>query len=256
MTRVLNCPMNGRSYLRSAAKAMLTVCVTFFWGVVGAEAGTLYVSPSGTDSTTCGTTLEPCRNPDYAVKRAVAGDTILLAGGTYQLPGPANLCSAITTVRSVVCVVDKSLIIRGGYAPSTWIFDPSANPTVIDGQNLYRGVHVFSSAPNMRLAIADVTIRNGLAQGSGAFGGGMNVDNAAVTLAGVTFQNNQVIGVDTGSALGGDAPGSALSIRSGLGRTVSLLSNVTFDNNHSLAGRGTQRGGYAFGALFVYGTTV
>src|SRR4029453_11064692 len=104
------------------------------------------------------------------------------------------------------------ITILGGYAPSTWVFDPVANPTVIDGQNTYRGVFVYSSSSlSVRLTMANITIQNGRARGTdapspfdpSAFGGGMDVANAAVTLDSVVFLNNQAMGADPGRGPGG-----------------------------------------------------
>jgi len=231
--------------------------------VIVADASTgLYVSPSGTDSAACGPQVAPCRNLDYAVNKAPAGETIRVAGGTYLFANVVNLCGGVV-IQSVVCVVDKTVTIRGGYASSNWAFDPVANPTVIDGQSAHRGVFVYSSgSPGVRLTMANIAIQNGRAQGPetvsdpSAFGGGMSVVNAAVTLDSVTFQSNQAVGADTVSGAGGAASGSALSIRSSLGGAISLLSNVRFQGNTSSGGQGPERGGYAYGALFIYASTV
>ena len=110
--------------------------------------------------------------------------------------------------------------------------------------------------------MANVTIGNGRAQGTDvpsphdptAFGGGIDAANAAVTLDSVTFQGNQAVGEDTGNGAGGAAAGGALSIR-GSG-ALSRLTNVTFVGNSSQGGRGPKQGGVAFGALFVFASTV
>ena len=81
-----------------------------------------------------------------------------------------------------------------GYDPVTWNLDPVANPTVIDGQGAYRGIYVLGlGSPNVRLTMSNITIRDAVAEGTDAdpaSGGGMRVDNAAVTL-------------DSGSSRGG-----------------------------------------------------
>jgi hypothetical protein len=194
------------------------------------------------------------------VKQALAGDTIRVAGGTYRFAGVPNFCSGLP-IQAVVCVLNKTLTIRGGYAPSTWVFDPLTHVTVIDGENARRGVYVNGSGLATRLTMANIVIRNGRAQALAndptAFGGGMNVeDNAAVTLDSVTFLDNQARGADTASGAGGTAAGSALSIRATPADAISILSNARFKRNISLGGRGTQRGGFAFGAIFIHGSTV
>jgi hypothetical protein len=230
-------------------------------GPVGwAHADTLHVALSGTDSSTCGAPGAPCQHLDYAVNKAASGDAIHVAGGKQVFANVPNACGSVP-IQSVVCVIDKSVTIQGGYAAGTWVFDPAANVTVIDGQNAVRGVFVLSQgSPSVRLTMANITIQNARVPGTpsdsdSAFGGGMEVTGAAVTLDSVTFQDNQAVGNNTGSGAGGAGAGSALSIRSSLGG-VSLLSNVLFQNNISTGGQGPSRGGVAFGALFVFSSTV
>jgi len=223
-----------------------------------AEAATRYVSPLGADSPTCGAQGAPCENIDQAVKISASGDFIRIAGGTYTYVNVGNGCGS--SVTSIVCIANKSLTIRGGYSPSTWAFDPVGNPTIIDGQNTYRGVYVFSSIAGIRVAMSNVTIQNGRSLAppadGGSFGGGMSVDGATVTLTSMKFQNNQVIGPNIAASDGGSAAGSALSIRGTVGSGVSLVTGSTFTANSSVGGTGTARGGYAFGALFVFNAAV
>ncbi len=239
---------------------LLAAGVISFGFLGGAEGGVVHVSPSGTDSAACGTQVAPCRNLDYAANKALDGETLRVAGGTYLYAGIPNLCAG-TTVTSVVCVAGKSLSIQGGYAPADWTLNPAAFPTRIDGQNTYRGVHVFSlGGPTVRLTMTNVTIQNGLAQAPqadpSAFGGGMSVDVAAVTLDNVAFLANRAAGAATGSGAGGAAAGGGLSIRSSPAGAVSFLTNLSFVGNTSVGGQGPERGGYAFGALFVFASTV
>jgi hypothetical protein len=259
---VWQCPasqVRSRLVSRVLATMAMNVAMVVWGGAV--HGGTLHVSFAGTDSSTCGGESTPCRNVDYAVSRALPGDTVRVAGGTYHFANVANHCGDLQ-IQSVVCVVDKSLTIRGGFAPSSWAFDPAANSTVIDGQNTARGVFVHGSGPGVRLTMANVTIRNGRALGPetvsdpSAFGGGMSVENAAVTLDNVTFRDNQALGASTASGAGGAGAGGALAIRSSLGGATSFLSRVRFEGNRSVGGSGPERGGYAFGALFVYGSRV
>ena len=252
------------SAARRAHSGVMLLLVGLLGGLLlvgSADAANLYVSNSGADSAACGTQAMPCRNPDYAVNKALSGDTIVVAGGTYGFANVSNQCSAVP-IRSVICLVNKAVTIRGGYASSTWDFDPVTHPTVIDGQSLYRGIFVYSSSsPGVRLTMANVTIQNARAKGpddanATVFGAGINVDNAAVTLDSVTFLNNKAIGADTSSGQGGTAVGSGLSIRSTRGGAVSYLTNVRFEGNSSVAGRGPAQGGAAFGALFIYASAV
>ena len=62
-------------------------CLTLF-----AQSGTVYVSPSGSDSTCVrGDSTHPCASFSGAYAKAVGGDTIQIAAGTY---GSQNVNSA------------------------------------------------------------------------------------------------------------------------------------------------------------------
>lgn len=222
---------------------------------------TRYVATTGTDVGDCSSPLSPCRTIQYAVNQASSGDTILVAQGIYTYNANVDLCSFLLT-RAVVCFVDKRLTILGGYSTDDWFTaDPVANPTVIDGQNTYRGVAAIGyNTTDAHLHMEGFTIRNCRATGPtylnpydpSGVGGGMLVQHASVTLRDVIFRNNQAIGQDTNSGAGGQADGAALRIEEPPTETTSLLQRVTFEGNYSYGGRGPARGGVAFGALFIY----
>ncbi|MGZ9233957.1 MAG: S-layer homology domain-containing protein [Anaerolineales bacterium] len=249
---------------------MITLVVFFFGDVHRAsatsslQAGTTrYVAPSGTDAGNCGSSASPCRTVQYAVNQAASGDRILVAQGTYTYNAGTDLCSFLLT-RAVVCMFDKRLTILGGYSTSNWsTANPAANPTVIDGQNTRRGVAVVGiSTTTTFLNMEGFTIQNGRAQGplyngvSGGRGGGMWAVTAAVILKDMVFRNNRAVGDNTASGAGGSADGAGLSIDASPAGTGSLLQRVTFEGNQSLGGVGPERGGVAFGALFIYGSSV
>ncbi len=247
----------ARARLRPLLPLATVGAISAFALASSAEAAILHVSvTTGADSPTCGAQGSPCQNINQAVKIAASGDFIKMAGGTYTYVDVQPTCGA--SVTSIICAANKSLTIRGGYSPSTWVFN--ASPTIIDGQNTYRVAEIFSSISGVRVAMSNLTIQNGRALAPvsdvNSFGGGISVDGAAVTLTSMTFQNNQVIGPNLAAAAGGSAAGSALSIRSTVGGGVSLVSGVTFTGNSSVGGTGTATGGYAFGAMFVFAATV
>jgi hypothetical protein len=238
-----------------------------FFGVIShasAAGTTRYVATSGTDAGNCGSAGTPCRTIQYAVNQSVSGDIILVAQGTHTYSAGPDFCSFLQT-RAVVCIVDKSLTILGGYSTSNWsTSNPSGNLTVIDGQNARRGVAVIRSQTTTYLDIEGFTIQNARAQGPtyvspydpAGIGGGMWVQRASVTLRDLVFKNNKSIGANTASGAGGAADGAGLRIESSIAGTSSLLQRVTFNGNQSLGGVGPERGGLAFGALFVFGSTV
>jgi hypothetical protein len=230
---------------------------------VSLQAGTTrYVAASGADTGDCSSTSTPCRTIQYAVNQSASGNVIRVAQGTYTYNAGPDFCSFLQT-RAVVCIVDKSLTILGGYSTSNWsTANPSANLTVIDGQSSRRGVAVIRSQTTTFLDMEGLTIQNSRVQGPtypgdpSGVGGGMWVQAATVTLRDMIFRNNQAIGANTASGAGGAAAGAGLRIESSLGGTSSLLQRVTFDGNQSLGGAGPVRGGVAFGALFVFASAV
>ena len=227
------------------------------------EAQTLRVAPSGSDSSSCGSSSTPCRSIQYTVNKSASGDTILLAAGSYTYNSSADTCTFLpASGKSVVCIVDKTLAILGGYTTSNWSTpNPVNNLTVIDGGGAYRGVYLLgynSTSTNLRME--GITIRNGKTTGpytSGdptGFGGGMVVSGAYITLRDMLFQANTVYGQNTSSGAGGSGAGAGLAINWSQSGTGSLLERVTFDSNQSFGGTGPVRGGLAFGAFYMNGS--
>jgi hypothetical protein len=246
-----------------------TVTLTFsFFGVANSASAradlqavtTRYVASSGTDTGNCSSPSSPCRTIQYAVNQSASGNVILVAQGTYTYSAATDTCSFLQTP-SVVCIVNKSLTILGGYSTSNWsTANPAANLTVIDGQSSRRGVAVIRSSATTFLNMEGITVQNarvlttsGSPQG---IGGGMWVVGGTVTLRDMIFRNNQAVGANTASGAGGEVAGAGLRIESSPAGTSSLLQRITFDGNQSLGGVGPERGGIAFGALFVFGSAV
>ena len=75
------CPARATSQTLRAV-ATVSIGIVVLGCATWADGGTLHVSTSGSDSAACGAQATPCRNPDYAAKQALAGDTIRVAGGT------------------------------------------------------------------------------------------------------------------------------------------------------------------------------
>lgn len=221
---------------------------------------TRYVAPSGNDVGDCSSATLPCRTIQYAVNRALSGDTILVAQGTYTYNQSADTCTFLPpTGKSVVCIVDKTLNILGGYSTSNWATaNPKVNLTIIDGQNTYRGVFLLGyNLTTVSLTMEGFTIQNGWAKGPNTpgdpsgFGGGMIVSGARVTLRDMSFKNNRVYGDNTSSGAGGAGAGAGLAINWSQPGTSNLLERVTFEGNQSYGGTGPERGGVVYGALFV-----
>jgi len=226
---------------------------------------TRYVSTTGTDNGDCTSPTAPCRTIQYAVNQSASGDRILVAQGTYTYDSGKDPCSFLQN-RAVVCFVDKRLTILGGYSETDWsIANPVANPTIIDGENTYRGVAAIGyNTTTAHLHMEGFTIQNCRVQGPtylnpydpSGVGGGMLVQHASVTLKNVIFRNNRVFGQNTSFGAGGQADGAAVRIEDPPPGTVTLLQHVVFEGNASYGGSGPERGGVAFGALFIYKANV
>ncbi len=225
---------------------------------------TFYVATTGTDSGSCGTQGAPCRTIHQAIINSASGDTILVAAGTYTRSGSQGDCVTPGDT-AVVCISSTHRTIFGGYTTSNWTSaDPTANVTIIDGQNAHRGVQVHgTSASVASLHIEGFTVQNGFKQGatSGAdsaifaFGGGFLADRASITARNLVIKNSQAVGGSTSQSYGGAAAGGGMAFRSNtLGVT---LENITFENNIAQGGQGGDRGGFAIGGgLYTFGAVV
>lgn len=234
-------------------------------------------APTGTtryvDATTgsdtgnnCATLATPCASIQRAVNQSATDDEIRVAAGTY-LYNPAEdiPCSYLFT-RAIVCVQDKRLWIRGGFTTNNWnSYNPTNNITRIDGQSTRRGVYVYWYQSSTSLIIEGFTIQNCSVTGPSyggvdptGYGGGMWAIYADVTLRDINFTNNIVRGqANPGSGIGGTGAGAGLAVNSGPEFRIStaVLQRVTFSGNQSFGATGSIRGGIAFGALHVNGST-
>lgn len=224
-------------------------------------ATTYHVAPNGSDHTNCGSTQNPCASIQYAVEKAATGDTIKVAAGTYTYTSASDRCQSWYGTTGVVCVDRKQLSILGGYTASNWHTpNPTANRTIIDGQQNHRGVFVLQTAvAPTSLHMEGFTIRNGRARGIpmrggsdaiNAFGGGMFANSANIILRHIIFENNRAIGENTQSGRGGTGAGGGLAIRSS---PYNQLEYITFVDNQARGGTGPERGGYGQGGgLFTF----
>jgi hypothetical protein len=257
-------PLMPKKYLLSVTISILTilllpVSVLPISADYSAEtnASTRYVAVTGDDTgSSCTDPSAPCRNIQYAINQsALSGDTIKVAAGTYTYSSTPTGCQALAT-RAVVCTNQKNLTILGGYTTANWSTAyPSVNLTIIDGASTYRGVWHFSySSASYLLNMEGFTIRNGKTmEAPDAMGGGLLAQRTSLILRDMVFDNNQAIGANIGSSVGSKADGAAIRIQSedSLGSTA-LLQRVVVKNSLSQGGAGANRGGIAFGAIYIY----
>jgi hypothetical protein len=231
--------------------------------IVNANAGDIYVSVNGgADTATCGAQSQPCASIQHAVNRAVSGQTIRVAAGTYTYNATTDVCGGAV---AVVCIRNKGLSIIGGYNATTWAGpNPAANLTIIDGQNSTRGILMQrgSSPAANTLVMEGFTVQNGRVQGASsgpdpeifAFGGGLQSDNSITVLRRMVFRNNRAVGGGAENSYGGAGSGGAVAIRGGQAGTT--LQNITFTNNQAIGGDGQERGGYGIGGALYFFNTV
>jgi len=267
----------GRSRARSAA-LLVAVLAAIASGSGEARAQVVMrVAPGGADVPDCGSAATPCRSIQQAVNRIAASGTVLVAGrpggARYGFAPGLDPCSATLFNTAAVCVVNKQVVLRGGYPPGDWTTpDPDANPTIIDGGGVHRGVLAIGTGPVTSLEIEGVTIRNGRAAGTPgrpgldeiyAFGGGLQADQVALLrVRRVVFEANEAIGDDVPGArpwatvpqFGGAGSGGGAALR---WVADAVFEDVRFEGNRALGGAGPARGGYAVGGgLYAFESTV
>ncbi|RZL68581.1 MAG: DUF1565 domain-containing protein [Variovorax sp.] len=94
----------SRAHLRVESDAMnpiqphllFALAVAMCLPALAAGAATVYVSPTGSDSTGSGTSAAPFKSVTMAVSKASAGSTISIAPGEYTEPGTVSISSALT----------------------------------------------------------------------------------------------------------------------------------------------------------------
>ena len=135
----------------------------------------LYVAPTGTDNSTCGTTGAPCATPDYAVNsRASAGTTVSVAAGTYSYSTPMTLTASGTSGSHIVVQCQTRWAC---YITSTTATGDNGKVVLIDSQYLtFDGFDVTDTGGGT------TNVNNGIqvGNGSGSQGVGVTVSHCRV----------------------------------------------------------------------------
>ena len=219
----------------------------------------LRVAPTGADAPACGSAAAPCRSIQYAVNLVATSGTVLVAGSpggtSYGYDAALDPCSGPLGNTAAVCIVNKQILLRGGYSTADWTTsDPVRNPTTIDGASARRGVLAIGTGPLTTLDIEGFTIRDGLARGTPlrpgldsiyAFGGGLQADEvASLRVRRVLFVGNRAVGDDVAGEFGGAGSGGGVALR---WVDDAVFEDVRFEANEALGGTGAWRGGFAVG---------
>ncbi len=224
---------------------------------VFASGSLVYVAPSGSDTPTCGSADQPCASIEAGLERIVNPATgrysgeIRLAAGTYTYP--SNRAVAFIWRRGVVTI-------RGGYSTGDWnVSNPTANVTIIDGENVRRGIWMTNStydAAQCLVTIEGLTVTRGRARSDDPSGGGILNDSCTLTLRNVTITNSVARGQDNTNANPATSPGSGggLSVRGVPNNpAIATLEHVVIRNNQAIGGNDSasaRRGGIASGGGF------
>jgi hypothetical protein len=185
------------------------------------------VATTGENTPACGTEEEPCRTVQYAADKALPGDEIRVAAGTYTGTNDYGGLSQLV-------YLTKTLTIRGGYSTTDWTApDPAANPTTLDAEGEGR---VMLISPTITVHLEGMRFVGGDATGLGGgptaalggeppfkdAGGGLYILTATVTVSGsMIFSNTAGTGAERPGCGGG------LYARGG---SVTLLHNKIVSN--------------------------
>ena len=190
---------------------------------------------TGNNSNSCVSAAAPCRNIQETINKASSGDTIYVAGGTYQF--------STNDVPGVV-VINKDLTLSGGWNSD---FTAQNATSIIDGQNINNGIllnwgtvvvdnFVITNAiswnsgaiyiVNGNFTLTRSTLRNNTATNNGA---GIFLDNGVLNVINSTISGNRA------NSQGG---GIYLANNSG---AVANIQNSTIAYNSATAGGGIAR---------------
>ena len=133
-----------------------------------------------------------------AINAAVAGDTIMLAAGTYN--ENIVLDRAVTILGANHGVMGTGA--RGAESVITGGFEITGAGAVIDGVKVTGGAPAFGSTDAIHVSAGNVTVTNSVLQGSGvADTFGLETENSA-GITGLTISNNLIAGWNEGVSLG------------------------------------------------------
>ncbi len=111
--------------------------------------GPWYVASDGSDGNSCLSPAAPCATINGAIGKAVSGDTIYIAEGTYTGSGTEAV------------LINKDITLSGGWDAA---FAGQTSMSTIDGQGARRGITAIG---NVAASIERFQVQNGFANGGG-----------------------------------------------------------------------------------------
>ncbi len=208
-----------------------------------AQAATRFVATTGNDSSnTCLASGSPCKTITFALARALAGDTISVAAGTYNT----------ALGESFPLVINQDLTLTGAGAGSTILDATGANTTVI--------VVGGQTAMISGVTITGGNVSNSMCPSCEVFGGGLFNFGTTLTLTNSTVSGNTASCTATIPSGGCFASGGGLV---NLGGSLTVTNSTVSGNAASCITSGgdlcrAQGGGLAnfLGPLTVTNSTV
>jgi len=198
-----------------------------------ANPDTRYVAPGGSDVGPC--TGNPCLTIQYAINQSGDGDEIQVAAGTYNevldIDGITLTISGAGATSTIIDATGKS-----DRVVSLW----SGAVATVTGVTVQNGVSSFGAGFRLsgaeRLALADVTVFNNVANG----GGGIYNNSGTVVISNCTFISNT-----TTSGTGG-------GVDNAFDGTVVIYNSAFVSNTADTNGGGI----YSDGTLIVRNSTL
>jgi Right handed beta helix region/PASTA domain len=174
----------GYAGFAASIAAACIVALASAAGMARAAGASWYVAPApgGSDANSCSAPAAPCATINGAIGKAAAGDTILVAAGTYTGSG------------SEVVRVDKNLTLQGGWSLG---FMSQTGLSTVDGESARVGVHVAGGAARIERFV----VENGQGPEDGgppsfSYAGGILVrGGSGLELDSSTVQNNRWGGI-------------------------------------------------------------
>ena len=185
---------------------------------------TWYVATTGDDVDDCATTSTPCATINGAIGKAPAGDTIMVASGTYTGSG------------TQVVLVNKSVTLSGGWNAS---FTLQSGASTIDGQNSRQGIYVNNNSVTTSLDRFIITQGFSSSDNGGGINnyGNITISNSSIQYNSTSHRgggifnwgnlmlNNTTVSNNSASIYGG-------GIHNDFNKNL-ILNNTTIVNNHS-----------------------
>ncbi len=201
------------------------------------QVGILYVATTGSDTSDCSDSANPCATVQYAVDQATSEDEIRVAGGVYTDIHPRPRRDITTTgLVTQVIYISTSVKIQGGYSLENWTTSaPEENPTVINPQGKGRGVYI-TGLISPTLSGLQVTRGNVIEGGQYGYtdtekGGGLFAITATLTLQDCQIFSNTA---KLGGALYLLNAQTTLSGNQIYSNTTVFYGNIYFDHSVSI----------------------